>query len=75
MKDIDVVKESICPTCGMPLGTSHLVQLNLTLNQLLEAEGIHVDKIGRLVEAVTEEIIEVSKQISVRPTLFGCSPT
>lgn len=68
--NIDIIKESICPTCGMLLGTSHLVQLNITLRQLLEAEGIPVATIGTLVEAVTNQILLVSKTIAAHPVVI-----
>lgn len=59
----DSVKDSICPNCGKLLGTSQLVQLNRTLDLLIDSKGIHQDKRTPLIEKVVEEIERVSRQL------------
>jgi len=63
---VPAASQSVCPTCGTMLPTAHLVQLNCTLQLLLDANKEHVSiNLPAEIKAVVEEIIRVSSNSSM----------
>lgn len=58
------LSDQVCPTCGKLLATSQLAQLNATLEQLVNAKGIHCDMKTPMIQKIVAEIERVSQHIS-----------
>jgi hypothetical protein len=56
-------EQSVCPTCGKLLETSHLVQLNRTLELLLSAEGVNCATVEALMGVIVVQIELVSRTL------------
>lgn len=61
-------EQSVCPTCGKLLETSHLVQLNRTLELLFNVEGLHVACIEEMTRKIVAQIELVSSNLCAHQT-------